>query len=234
MTCILGYLWTCIFLFYYKLSSHFSLWTCIFLLRKYVGSLRSGNFFWRLQLSWFSAFMNDSTFLLQSHWIGKEYYKRGPAGNDIHRTNVPHIRVEFRDTVCTFFSPSLTALFFLIWKISIISSNISLLCPISFPSYYKDLERGNAAGLSGEGRHFRRDWKVMSSGETHQKTTPEYLCFRWCLKIRLFGLVIWSPQRRSWISINSSWLRLRRRTLKLGEESIYKLQRVAEGLSSRS
>lgn len=37
----------------------------------------------------------------QSHWIGKEYYKRGPDGNDIHRTNVPHIRVEFRDTVWT-------------------------------------------------------------------------------------------------------------------------------------
>lgn len=38
-------------------------------------------------------------FLFQSHWIGKEYYKRGPNGNDIHRTNVPHIRLEFRDTV---------------------------------------------------------------------------------------------------------------------------------------
>lgn len=38
-------------------------------------------------------------FLLQSHWIGKEYYKRGPDGNDIHRTNVPHIRLEFRDMV---------------------------------------------------------------------------------------------------------------------------------------
>ncbi|KAJ6871408.1 hypothetical protein NC652_036928 [Populus alba x Populus x berolinensis] len=35
----------------------------------------------------------------ESHWIGKEYYKRGPAGNDIHRTNVPHIRVEFRDAI---------------------------------------------------------------------------------------------------------------------------------------
>ncbi|KAK6245087.1 hypothetical protein QUC31_011496 [Theobroma cacao] len=34
-----------------------------------------------------------------SHWIGKEYYKRGPDGNDIHRTNVPHIRLEFRDTI---------------------------------------------------------------------------------------------------------------------------------------
>ncbi|KOM58090.1 hypothetical protein LR48_Vigan11g112400 [Vigna angularis] len=38
-------------------------------------------------------------YLAQSHWIGKEYYKRGPNGNDIQRTNVPHIRLEFRDTI---------------------------------------------------------------------------------------------------------------------------------------
>ncbi|KAJ8431282.1 hypothetical protein Cgig2_007615 [Carnegiea gigantea] len=31
-----------------------------------------------------------------THWIGHHYYKRGPEGNDIHKTNVPHIRVEFR------------------------------------------------------------------------------------------------------------------------------------------
>lgn len=37
--------------------------------------------------------------LFQSHWIGKGYYRRGPNGNDIHKTNVPHIRLEFRDTV---------------------------------------------------------------------------------------------------------------------------------------
>ncbi|KAJ0027625.1 hypothetical protein Pint_34874 [Pistacia integerrima] len=36
--------------------------------------------------------------LLPSHWIGMKYYKRGPNGNDIHKTNVPHIRVKFRDT----------------------------------------------------------------------------------------------------------------------------------------
>ncbi|KAL7168842.1 hypothetical protein ACSBR2_033970 [Camellia fascicularis] len=34
-----------------------------------------------------------------SHWIGKEYYERGPNGNDIHMTNVPHIRLEFRDMI---------------------------------------------------------------------------------------------------------------------------------------
>ncbi|XP_074568208.1 putative AMP deaminase isoform X2 [Curcuma longa] len=36
---------------------------------------------------------------LKSHWIGKHYYKRGPDCNDIHRTNVPHIRLEFRDMI---------------------------------------------------------------------------------------------------------------------------------------
>ncbi|KAL7264377.1 hypothetical protein ACSBR1_002347 [Camellia fascicularis] len=38
-------------------------------------------------------------FLKQSHWIGKKYYERGPNGNDIHKTNVPHIRLEFRDMI---------------------------------------------------------------------------------------------------------------------------------------
>ncbi|KAG6619496.1 hypothetical protein I3843_09G207500 [Carya illinoinensis] len=36
---------------------------------------------------------------LKSHWIGKEYYKRGPDGNDIRKTNVPHIRLEFREAI---------------------------------------------------------------------------------------------------------------------------------------
>ncbi|KAI3885559.1 hypothetical protein MKX03_009257, partial [Papaver bracteatum] len=30
------------------------------------------------------------------HWLGDEYFKRGPDGNDIHKTNVPHMRVSFR------------------------------------------------------------------------------------------------------------------------------------------
>ncbi|EFJ23750.1 hypothetical protein SELMODRAFT_174618 [Selaginella moellendorffii] len=33
---------------------------------------------------------------MKLHWIGHKYFKRGAAGNDIHKTNVPHIRVEFR------------------------------------------------------------------------------------------------------------------------------------------
>eukprot|EP00249_Psilotum_nudum_P014552 c24883_g1_i1 orf=498-3221(+) len=33
------------------------------------------------------------------HWVGNKYYKAGPEGNDIHKTNVPHMRVEFRSEV---------------------------------------------------------------------------------------------------------------------------------------
>ncbi|KAF6147006.1 hypothetical protein GIB67_036725 [Kingdonia uniflora] len=49
-----------------------------------------------------SVYQSGFSHALKSHWIGKSYYKRGPNGNDIHKTNVPHIRVEFRNTVCTF------------------------------------------------------------------------------------------------------------------------------------
>lgn len=30
------------------------------------------------------------------HWLGSKYFKRGPEGNDIHKTNVPHMRILFR------------------------------------------------------------------------------------------------------------------------------------------
>ncbi|XP_038721553.1 AMP deaminase-like isoform X1 [Tripterygium wilfordii] len=46
-----------------------------------------------------SVYQSGFSHALKSHWIGKEYYKRGPNGNDIHKTNVPHIRVEFRETI---------------------------------------------------------------------------------------------------------------------------------------
>lgn len=46
-----------------------------------------------------SVYQSGFSHALKSHWIGKEYYQRGPAGNDIHKTNVPHIRLEFRDTI---------------------------------------------------------------------------------------------------------------------------------------
>ncbi|KAJ8898937.1 hypothetical protein K2173_008431 [Erythroxylum novogranatense] len=46
-----------------------------------------------------SVYQSGFSHALKSHWIGKQYYKRGPDGNDIHKTNVPHIRLEFRDTI---------------------------------------------------------------------------------------------------------------------------------------
>ena len=42
---------------------------------------------------------NSLFFHQQSHWIGHNYYKRGPKGNDVHKTNVPRMRIEFRDEV---------------------------------------------------------------------------------------------------------------------------------------
>ncbi|XP_052175003.1 AMP deaminase-like [Diospyros lotus] len=46
-----------------------------------------------------SVYQSGFSHPLKSHWIGKEYYRRGPDGNDIHKTNVPHIRLEFRDMI---------------------------------------------------------------------------------------------------------------------------------------
>ncbi|KAL7585658.1 AMP deaminase [Lactuca sativa] len=46
-----------------------------------------------------SVYQSGFSHVLKSHWIGPEYYKRGPDGNDIHKTNVPHIRLEFRDMI---------------------------------------------------------------------------------------------------------------------------------------
>ncbi|XP_019052864.1 PREDICTED: AMP deaminase [Nelumbo nucifera] len=46
-----------------------------------------------------SVYQSGFSHALKSHWIGKSYYMRGPDGNDIHKTNVPHIRVEFRYTI---------------------------------------------------------------------------------------------------------------------------------------
>ncbi|XP_073149783.1 AMP deaminase-like [Henckelia pumila] len=46
-----------------------------------------------------SVYQSGFSHALKSHWIGKEYFKQGPDGNDIRRTNVPHIRLEFRDMI---------------------------------------------------------------------------------------------------------------------------------------
>ncbi|XP_052172914.1 AMP deaminase-like isoform X2 [Diospyros lotus] len=46
-----------------------------------------------------SVYQSGFSHALKAHWIGSEYYNRGPDGNDIHRTNVPRIRLEFRDLI---------------------------------------------------------------------------------------------------------------------------------------
>ena len=32
----------------------------------------------------------------KKHWVGGEYWRPGPEGNDIHKTNVPSLRMRFR------------------------------------------------------------------------------------------------------------------------------------------
>ncbi|KRH18609.1 hypothetical protein GLYMA_13G071000v4 [Glycine max] len=44
-----------------------------------------------------SVYQSGFSHALKSHWIGKEYFKSGSRENDIQRTNIPHIRLEFRD-----------------------------------------------------------------------------------------------------------------------------------------
>ncbi|XP_057519345.1 AMP deaminase-like [Amaranthus tricolor] len=46
-----------------------------------------------------SVLQSGFSHALKRHWIGEHYFKRGPDGNDIHKTNVPHIRVEFRHMI---------------------------------------------------------------------------------------------------------------------------------------
>uniref|UniRef100_A0ACD5WR12 Uncharacterized protein n=1 Tax=Avena sativa TaxID=4498 RepID=A0ACD5WR12_AVESA len=46
-----------------------------------------------------SVYQSGFSHRLKSHWIGRNYYRRGPDGNDIHQTNVPHIRIEFRHNI---------------------------------------------------------------------------------------------------------------------------------------
>ncbi|KAJ7567949.1 hypothetical protein O6H91_01G013300 [Diphasiastrum complanatum] len=46
-----------------------------------------------------SVYQSGFPHSMKLHWIGDQYFKRGPEGNDVHKTNVPHMRVEFRDEV---------------------------------------------------------------------------------------------------------------------------------------
>lgn len=32
----------------------------------------------------------------KKHWVAEEYWRPGPDGNDIHKTNVPNLRLRFR------------------------------------------------------------------------------------------------------------------------------------------
>ncbi|KAI5076446.1 hypothetical protein GOP47_0009040 [Adiantum capillus-veneris] len=46
-----------------------------------------------------SVYQSGFSHALKLHWIGTNYYKQGPEGNDVHKTNVPNMRVEFRHEV---------------------------------------------------------------------------------------------------------------------------------------
>lgn len=45
---------------------------------------------------WFSSVLQEKT-----HFLGKDYLKEGPEGNDIRKTNVAQIRMAYRyETLC--------------------------------------------------------------------------------------------------------------------------------------
>ncbi|KAG9155189.1 hypothetical protein Leryth_020448 [Lithospermum erythrorhizon] len=43
-----------------------------------------------------SVYQSGFPHTAKAHWLGNKYFKRGPEGNDIHKTNVPNIRIAFR------------------------------------------------------------------------------------------------------------------------------------------
>uniref|UniRef100_A0AAY4AZS6 AMP deaminase n=1 Tax=Denticeps clupeoides TaxID=299321 RepID=A0AAY4AZS6_9TELE len=48
-----------------------------------------------------SVLMSGFSHQVKSYWLGPDYIKEGPEGNDIRRTNVPDIRVAYRhETLC--------------------------------------------------------------------------------------------------------------------------------------
>ncbi|XP_078381801.1 AMP deaminase 2-like isoform X2 [Oculina patagonica] len=61
------------------------------------------------ELARHSVLMSGFEDKVKRHWIGDDYKKEGSAGNDVHKTNVPDIRVAFRletlveelSTICT-------------------------------------------------------------------------------------------------------------------------------------
>ncbi|CAK9172216.1 unnamed protein product [Ilex paraguariensis] len=44
-----------------------------------------------------SVYQSGFSHQAKLHWLGSKYFKRGPEGNDIHKTNVPSMRISFRD-----------------------------------------------------------------------------------------------------------------------------------------
>lgn len=44
------------------------------------------------------SYLSDCMHKLQvkMHWVHAEYWKAGPDGNDIHKTNVPNLRMRYR------------------------------------------------------------------------------------------------------------------------------------------
>jgi AMP deaminase len=43
-----------------------------------------------------SVYQSGFSHAAKVHWLGNKYFKRGPEGNDIHKTNVPNLRISFR------------------------------------------------------------------------------------------------------------------------------------------
>ncbi|WVZ23269.1 hypothetical protein V8G54_001813 [Vigna mungo] len=43
-----------------------------------------------------SVYQSGFSHQAKSHWLGEKYLLRGPEGNDIHKTNVPSLRISFR------------------------------------------------------------------------------------------------------------------------------------------
>lgn len=44
-----------------------------------------------------SVYQSGFSHVAKLHWLGSKFLLRGPEGNDIHKTNVPHMRIAFRD-----------------------------------------------------------------------------------------------------------------------------------------
>ncbi|PRQ41288.1 putative AMP deaminase [Rosa chinensis] len=45
-----------------------------------------------------SVYHSGFSHVAKAHWLGSKYFLRGPKGNDIQKTNVPNLRIAFRET----------------------------------------------------------------------------------------------------------------------------------------